>query len=353
MRERALRVAVDGSCLNVECVRGTRRSFAEMIRRTSASGAVEWHVLEGQPQSPMQLRWEQYSLPAAAARLHADVLHAPATTAPRWQPVPTAITIHDTEPWQSEDPAWPARVYRDRPLPDAYHRAEGIITHSNPSRRDILARWPALKPRLHVISPGVDDRYLDATLDSGPAVVEGRAVAEPYLLYVGGADPRQRLMWALQAWWSGSAADATMVVCGLDAAAHEHIRNSVPRHARPRLMLVPVVDENDMPRLYIRATAVLYPSVGHHFGMPVIKAQAVGTPVLFSDVGSLSELKGPGAVILPVDDLAAWVRAVEGLLSSTAESPGPNRISRAWAQQYSWDAHTDRMLAVFRSVARP
>jgi glycosyltransferase involved in cell wall biosynthesis len=351
MRERALRVAVDGSCLNGECLRGTRKSLSELIRRTSASGAVEWHVLASQPQPRMQRRWEQYSLPAAAARLRADVLHAPATTGPWWQPVPTAITIHDTEPWQSEDPAWPAGFYRDRLLPAAYRRAKAIMTDSNSSRRDILARWPALKPRLHVISPGVDDRYLDATLDSGPAVVEGRAVAEPYLLYVGGADPRQRLMWALQAWWSGSAAEATMVVCGLEAAAHEHIRNSVPRHARPRLKLVPVVDEDDMPRLYIRATAVLYPSVDHRFGMPVIEAQAVGTPVLFSDVGSLTELKGPGAVILPVDDLAAWVRMIDLLLQSRSSAAGPNRLARAWASQYSLDAYIDRTLGVYTSIA--
>ena len=73
--------------------------------------------------------------------------------------------------------------------------------------------------------------------------------------------------------------------------------------------------------------------------------------MLFSDVGSLSELKGPGAVVLPVDDLAAWVRAVEDILQSSALGAGPNQVARAWAQQYSWDAYTDRTLAVYRSVA--
>ena len=351
MHERALRVAVDGSCLNVACLRGTSKSLHELIRRTSASGAVEWHVLASQPKPQVQLQWQQYSLPAAAARLHADVLHAPATTGPWWQPVPTAITIHDTGPWQSEDPAWPAGFYRDRLLPAAYHRASAIITDSNTSRRDILARWPALKPKLHVISPGVDDRYLEATRDWRPLVLEGRAVGEPYLLYVGGSDSRQRLMWALQAWWSGSAAGTTMVVCGVDAAEHEQFRRSVPRQARDRLILTSAVTEDDMPQLYIRAAAVLYPSVDQAFGMPVIEAQAVGTPVLFSDVGSLTELKGPGAVILPVDDLAAWVRMIDLLLQSRSSATGPNRLARAWARQYSLDAYIDRSLDVYTSIA--
>jgi glycosyltransferase involved in cell wall biosynthesis len=84
--------------------------------------------------------------------------------------------------------------------------------------------------------------------------------------------------------------------------------------------------------------------------MPVIEAQAVGTRVLFSDVGSLTELKGPGAVVLPVDDLQAWVRTIDLLLQSRSTSYGPDRIARAWARQYSWDAYTDRTLAVYHSV---
>jgi glycosyltransferase involved in cell wall biosynthesis len=105
-----------------------------------------------------------------------------------------------------------------------------------------------------------------------------------------------------------------------------------------------------MPRLYLRAAAVLYPSLGDGFGLPVIEAQAVGTPVLFSDSGSLSELKGPGAVVLPVDDLSAWVRAADLIVRSRPASTGPDRIARAWAGQYSWDSCVKRTLAVYESA---
>jgi len=141
------------------------------------------------------------------------------------------------------------------------------------------------------------------------------------------------------------------VVCGLESSAHEAIRRSVPRESRERLILAPFIDEAEMPRLYMRATAVLYPSLYEGFGMPVIEAQAVGTPVLFSDVGSLTELKGPGAVVLPVDDMPAWVRSIELLLQSRSSRFGPDRIARAWASQYSWDAYTRRTLDVYTKVA--
>jgi alpha-1,3-rhamnosyl/mannosyltransferase len=371
MPDQPLRVAVDARCLNVAHLRGMGKSLFELIRRTAATGVIEWQLLADRPDRPMQVppgsaihssvfelagfrvhSWEQIGLPAAVRRLGPDLLHAPATSAPWWQPVPTVITVHDTIPWSNHDPHWPAGLYRDRLLPAAYHRASAVITVSESSRRDILARWPRLKPKMHVVSPGVDERYLEATMDRRPVEIGDRSLTEPYLLYLGGADPRKRLMWALQCWWNSSASSAPLVVCGLEAAAHDRIRQSVPRHLQDRLILAPFISEDDMPRLYMRATAVLYPSVYEGFGLPVVEAQAVGTPVLFSDVGSLTELKGPGAVVLPVDDLTAWVRAVT-LLHDQGRAPGPDRVARGWAQQYSWDAFADRTLDVYHDVRAP
>jgi glycosyltransferase involved in cell wall biosynthesis len=370
MSERPLRIAVDARCLNTEHIRGMGKSLYELIRRTSASGAIEWLLFGDRPDQPFhapdtscqveafEMRgyrfsaWEQLALPRAARRAAADILHAPATSMPWWQPIPTAVTIHDTIPWQADtDPHWPPGFYRDRLLPSAYHRASAIMTVSDTSRRDILARWPALEPKLHVISPGVDERYLDAEADRRPIVLGDRELSEPYLLYLGGADPRKRLMWALQAWWTSVAArHASFVACGVQAAAQEAFRRSVPRELQERLIFAPFVAEDEMPRLYMRATAVLYPSLYEGFGLPVIEAHAVGTPVLFSEVGSLAELKGPAAVVLPADELQAWSRALDLIVQAKPARRGPDRVSRAWAQQYSWDAYTDRTLAVYASI---
>ena len=366
-----MHIGVDARCLNTAHVRGMGKALYELVSRTAASGAIKWHLFADRRDQPMTApahgnvdysvfetkgyrihSWEQWSLPLAARRVGVELLHAPGTTMPWWQPVPTVVTVNDTIPWQGNDPHWPAGFYRDRLLPAAYHRAAAVITISNNSRRDILAKWPALKPRLHVVPLGVDEKYLDAHPDYRPIEINGQVVKEPYLLYLGGADPRKRLTWALQTWWGAATTGASLIVCGLEAGAHDGIRKMVPRNLQDRLFLAPFVSEEDMPRLYMRAAAVLYPSLYEGFGLPVVEAQAVGTPVLFSDVGSLTELKGPGAVVLPVDDLSAWVRTVANVVNSPARLAGPDRIARAWARQYSWDACVDRTLAVYESIVR-
>lgn len=369
MADRPLRVAVDARTLNTPHLRGIGKSVYELIRRTAASGAIEWHLFGDRPDRPMHVpegagavtvfetpgfrfhAWEQWSLPRAARDCGADLLHASATSMPWWQPVPAIVTIHDTIPWQQRDGATTRDFYRDHLLPAAYQRAAAIITISQNSRKDILARWPALKPKLHVVSLGVDERYLEAQRDYAPILIGDQQVTEPYLLYFGGADPRKRLMWALQAWWRGGADRSMLVVCGLEPRAHDTFRQNIPRELQSKVILAPFLDEADMPRLYMRATAVLYPSLYEGFGLPVVEAQAVGTPVVFSAVGSLDELNGPGAIVLPVDDLEAWARIVSNLLDGLPARVGPDRIARAWARQFSWDAYVERTLAVYDSVS--
>lgn len=369
MREQPLRVALDARSLNTDHLRGIGKSVFEFVKRTAASRAIEWQLLADRPDRPLQLpdpacevslfetrgdrfhAWEQLSLPRRAQQLAVDLLHAPGTSMPWWQPVPTVVTIHDDIPWQEGDLTWPAGFYRDRLLPAAYHRAAAVTTVSDNSRRDILRRWPSLQPKLHVISPGVDARYLDAAVERRPVQIGGRFMTEPYLLYLGGTDPRKRLSWALQTWWGAADTGAWLIVCGIAAANHDEVRQLVPHDLRDRLILAPFVSEEDMPRLYMQAEAILYPTLYEGFGLPVIEAQAVGTPVLYSEVGSLIDMKAPGGVVLPVDDLPAWVRTVTALVTSRRRAQGPDRIAREWARQYSWDAYTERTLAVYDEVA--
>jgi glycosyltransferase involved in cell wall biosynthesis len=369
MSDRPLRVAVDARSLNAERIRGIGKSLYELVSRTATTGAVRWHLIADRPECPMRLPpsgdinvsiveppagqllgWEQWSLPAATRALDVDLLHAPNTTVPWWQPVPAVVTIHDMARWQHDEPASGPAFYRDRLLPAAYQRAAAIMTVSNTARRDILARWPSLKPKLHVVSPGVDECFLEAQPDWAQIELDGRVVQEPYLLYVGGSDPRQRLSWALQTWWGCTARSVSMIVCGVESAEHDSVRRMVPRQFQERLFLAPYLEERDLARLFMRAVAVLYPSLAHGFGLPVIEAQAVGTPVLFSELGGLRELNGPGAVVLPVDDLPAWVRAAEMIVQSRSGGRQPDRIARAWADQYSWDSYVKRTLAVYDSV---
>lgn len=58
------------------------------------------------------------------------------------------------------------------------------------------------------------------------------------------------------------------------------------------------INEKDKPLLYKMAYAVYYCSLYEGFGVPVIEAQAAGVPVITSNISSLPEVAGEGALLV-------------------------------------------------------
>jgi alpha-1,3-rhamnosyl/mannosyltransferase len=201
-----------------------------------------------------------------------------------------------------------------------------------------------------VIPHGIGDHYLQACPAPLGERLASAGVRPPYLLYLGGDIPRKRLDWAIRVWGEMSDPRMSLVVCGVERQAWPGVREMVDPILRPRLCLLPFVAEADMPRLYMNAVAVLYPTLYEGFGFPALEAQAVGTPVLFSALGSLVELQGPGAVVLPAQDLGAWVGACRKL-AERGERSRPDERARDWARQFSWDVCAARHLEVYRRTA--
>jgi glycosyltransferase involved in cell wall biosynthesis len=63
----------------------------------------------------------------------------------------------------------------------------------------------------------------------------------------------------------------------------------------------------DFPAIYVAASVFVYPSVFEGFGIPVLEALAVGTPVATSNISSMPEVGGEAALYFDpynVEDIA-------------------------------------------------
>ena len=98
---------------------------------------------------------------------------------------------------------------------------------------------------------------------------------------------------------------------------------------------------------YCTASVVAVPSIDEGFGLPVIEALSVGTPVVASDIGAFREVAGGHAQLVPVGDLDALAAALE----AAAAGPRDDPAAVAHARRFSWDACAADTLAVHRLVA--
>jgi glycosyltransferase involved in cell wall biosynthesis len=367
-----LRVGIDARCLNTRHPRGMGKYVTEVISHIGRTENLSWRLFSDRPEEVFHKpkgidgeidlfdmkgyrfhTWEQIGLPWRAWRTGIQVLHCTATTLPYWQPIPTVVTLHDILPWKRPIGDRYERWYRNSLVPAAFSRCAAVITISESSRQDILGLWPWLEHKLHVIPHGVSDIYQSAEKFSLSAQLEASLGGGSYFLYVGGAIERKRFAWAAEVFERLDSGNLKLAVCGFGDEEREKAQKALRPELRTRVCFLPYVNEIDMPGLYQHAVGVLYPTLYEGFGLPALEAQAVGTPVLFSDLSSLKELKGPGAVVLPVDELDAWVQTCNHLLAEPAATRNPDNAARSWALQFSWEASANRHLAIYRDAAAP
>ena len=366
-RDGTLSIGIDARCLTVDHLRGMGNYLGGMIGALAGDPSLRWQFFSDRPDRPFHdplptsqnaplsaidcpgfrfHLWEQAVLPAQARLRGIDVLHCPQNSVPLWQPVPMVVTIHDTMIWDLDE-AVPAGLYRDTILPRGFARAAALVTISEQSKRDILRLWPSVAPKLHVIPHGVEPGFLEAQPAPLDPALQAAGIRAPYLLYCGGLLPRKRLAWAIDIFAGLNNPDLQLVVLGVPASAHAEARATIAPECRERVLFAPFLAQSLMPRLVQNAAAMLYPTLYEGFGFPALEAQAVGTPVLMSALGSLAELVGPGAMVLEPNDRNGWIAAARQALAMHSK----NETARRWAQGFSWQASAAAHLALYRQAA--
>lgn len=113
---------------------------------------------------------------------------------------------------------------------------------------------------------------------------------------------------------------------------------------------IPSAPDELLEALYQKAYALLFPTRFEGFGWPVIEAQACGCPVLTTNVSSLPEVAGEGALIRsPLDEDGF----LEDLFSLQNPATRQALISRGRenASRFSLEKMTNQFIALYQELA--
>lgn len=311
---------------------------------------------------PMRyLAFEQRWLPSRCAADRVDVLHAPFNFGLPWRSsCPRVLTLHDAilHRWKPDDAG------RDlRSLPRAlsvrlHHwiarrRAHAVIAVSEHARGDLVHTLGIPASRITVI-PGAADPRFDVPV-SGPARAGVRRrwhLENPYVLHVGGSEPRKNVPFLLHAFAAAEMGDVDLVLAG-GADADRRSLESLAGELRigGRLRFAGWVPEEHLPALYAEALCLVNPSEYEGFGLQLCEAMAVGCPVLAARATSLPEVLGRGGETFPLDSHVG----LSGLLRRVAWEEGFRDALRdrgfRRSRIFSWNAAAEATLRVYESLA--
>lgn len=105
------------------------------------------------------------------------------------------------------------------------------------------------------------------------------------------------------------------------------------------------VTDADYDELLLRTTALVTLSKAEGYGLPLVEAMALGTPVVVADTEIFREVGGQAAYYVPADSPHGFAAAVR-FLDSQDKWAASSTASVAQAATFSWDASARELLAV-------
>ncbi|WP_369044596.1 glycosyltransferase family 4 protein [Sinomonas sp. P10A9] len=294
------------------------------------------HVKVTSPLSPAEL-----FIARQVNRLKPDVVFCPMQTMGSWgRQYPLILTLHDLIYYEHPEPPGflPAPV---RALWRLYHKAywpQRVLLN----RADVVAtvshttRWLMSEKRLtrrpvRIVGNAPQRSSEPRPLDGG---------AEKTLLYMGSFMPYKNVETVIAG--MAELPDYELhLLSRIATARRDELEALVPLGAR--VVFHGGVSEEEYDALLRRTTALVSLSRSEGYGLPLVEAMSLGTPVIASDIPIFREVGGDGATYVDPDvpeDFASAVRALE--------APGAwqraSTAARAQAATFSWDASADALL---------
>ena len=233
---------------------------------------------------------------------------------------------------------------------------DGICTVSEASRRDILALLDAPPDR-------VTNTYQSAAL--GPMPVDDAGLAgwlagvfglqrDGYMLFFGALEPKKNVGRLLEAYLASRLGTPLVLAGGRAWKAEGELR--LLNGDGTGLPAAGAVRQFDyMPRTWLTALirgarCVVFPSLYEGFGLPVLEAMQLGTPVITSTGGSLPEVAGDAALLVDPYSTGAITGAMQALDGDAALRGRLSAAGLRQAEAFSMPRYQERLRAFYAKV---
>jgi glycosyltransferase involved in cell wall biosynthesis len=308
------------------------------------------------PTSP----FTQLALGPFLRRQRFDVFHAPFDIVPRGLHRPLVVTIHDLN-WITNS-RYNSNNLGFRLLSTAFyrvslaatlHQASRILAVSHATRHAIIEHTPWYAEKVRVTYNGIDRSRIyplekeSAFRTLAPLLAPGT----PFVLTVGQGTPYKNHLNAVRGFLAAFGhRPAYRMVLVRRAVVRDTVLQALLRNpqAQAQVLCLPYVPPDVLNALYNAARIVLHPSYHEGFGLPLLEAMAVGTPIVTANVSAMPEVAGAAALLVPPADPQAIAEALMTLdhddaMRQRLVAEGYKRLER-----FSWHACARATLAVYR-----
>lgn len=174
-----------------------------------------------------------------------------------------------------------------------------------------------------------------------PHDAQARCVARPHFAVVGTIEGRKNHQLLLDVWReivADQGQDAPLlVIVGQRGWQADKVFEQLdgPGELEGHVLELGACDDDELAGWIAGARALLMPSFAEGFGLPVVEALQLGTPVIATDLPVYREIAGELPVYLDPTDRTAWKSAVESLARSAHRERAPDFRAPTWQDHFT------------------
>lgn len=273
--------------------------------------------------------------------------------------LPTVVTIHDATPLVFPQ-HYPPGIRGKLNLwcqKQALKKVRAVITDSQASKRDISKYLPVDDQKIFPIYLAAGKQF---KLVKSPLLLTSVAnkyrLPKKFALYYGNVNWNKNLVNLTAA---AVTAGVEIVLVGGGFANRDHLdhperasfKQFVEKYSQhPQVHILGFIPADDLVIMVNLAQVVLLPSFYEGFGLPIVEAQACGTPVVTSDVSSMSEVAGKGAILVNPHHVDQISQAIKDVMSNSALRQDLINKGFTNVKRFSWQKTAHETVQVYHHV---
>lgn len=253
---------------------------------------------------------------------------------------------------------WSSRLFWRYFQPMFSARMDQIITISNDAKSEIVEFLLVDSDKVTVIYPAsqFDSHNFQASVKLND-LQQKYGLKDHYLLYIGQIGLKKNLMTLIKAYkvikenrpcipplflvgpryYLSDAGEIFDAIKALDLVDDVHYLGPLP--------------ENELYTILKYASILLFPSVHEGFGLPMLEAMQLGTPVIASNTSVMPEvLQDAGVVVDNFLSPAGWAEAIIKLYDSSEDQKYFSQKGIAHARNFSWDISAKHLIKVYERL---
>lgn len=295
-----------------------------------------------------------------------DLFHVTRPTPAFLKGAANIYTIHDIVPLRLPYATLDKKKYFYTMIKHLVEKADHIVTVSEFTRKDVQEFFKIPDDRITNTwqSVSMSEAALSVSDEEAARDVDNRygLAFKEYFLFLGAIEPKKNISRLVEAYAASGSTRPLVLVGGLgwqykqDLETLRGARGLSWRfdgsHIRPerRVQRLPYVPLGSLLSLIRGARGVLFPSLYEGFGLPILEAMLLGTPVITSNTSSLPEVAGDAAMLVNpyrIEEIRDAIRTLDADADLRAELVARGRKR---AEFFSPARHAERVKAVYDRV---